>query len=351
MLLFVLTILDQTGPKRVDLDSHSEFQQVIDHEPGQYLGHTSLLSLDGGKTLLLAYPKGHGKGPIVLRRSTDAGKSWSPRIKTPPNWETSLETPTLFELQGRLIIWSGLYPARQATSDDKGVTWTNLEAVGEWGGIVLMSSLVKSGQGRATAYFHDDGRFFRSEPESETRFTLYCTDTLDAGKTWSFPRAIYADASLQLCEPGAILSPERRTIALLLRENSRKHPSQLMVSNDGGRAWSLPRSLPNWLCGDRHTAVYLPDGRLFVSYRFMPPDDPWKGDWVAWVGHWEDLMNNRPGDALVRLKDNEEGSDCAYPGLAILPNGSLYAVTYGHWTVGEEPYILSVTLPLNVLPS
>ena len=130
----------------VDLSRETQRQIVVDREPGQYLGHPSTVLLEDGRTLLCVYPKGHGKGPIVLKRSTDGGLTWSARLPVPENWSTSLETPTLYRIvdaagRKRLILWSGLYPARFSLSDDDGRTWTPLRAAGDWGGIVVMGSL------------------------------------------------------------------------------------------------------------------------------------------------------------------------------------------------------------------
>ncbi|HOQ30179.1 MAG TPA: exo-alpha-sialidase, partial [Armatimonadota bacterium] len=79
----------------VDLAEEKSRQVVVDREPGQYLGHPSTVLLRDGKTILVAYPKGHGRGAIVLKRSTDGGRTWSERLPVPENWTTSLETPTL----------------------------------------------------------------------------------------------------------------------------------------------------------------------------------------------------------------------------------------------------------------
>ncbi len=88
----------------------------------------------------------------------------------------------------------------------------------------------------------------------------------------------------------------RRTgsqIAVLLRENSRKFRSFVIFSNDEGRTWTAPRELPATLTGDRHTAKYAPDGRLLVSFRDMGSESATKGDWMAWVGRYEDLVRGR----------------------------------------------------------
>jgi hypothetical protein len=56
----------------VDLDYRHDLQIVVDKEEGVYLGHPSTVLLEDGKTILIVYPKGHGKGEIVYKRSRDA---------------------------------------------------------------------------------------------------------------------------------------------------------------------------------------------------------------------------------------------------------------------------------------
>ena len=46
---------------------------------------------------------------------------------------------------------------------------------------------------------------------------------------------------------------------------------------------------------------------------------------------------------------NHKGLDCAYPGVEVLPNDTIVTTTYGHWTAGESPYIVSVRLKLAEL--
>ena len=82
----------------IDLAGETQRQVVVDREKGQYLGHPTTALLDDGRTVLCVYPKGHGKGPIVYKRSTDGGKTWSERLPTPASWATSREVPTLFRV-------------------------------------------------------------------------------------------------------------------------------------------------------------------------------------------------------------------------------------------------------------
>ena len=119
-----------------------------------------------------------------------ARRSWSGRLPTPPSWETSKEVPTLFRTvdaagKKRILMFSGLYPIRMAVSEDEGETWGELEPIGEFGGIVAMSSLVplRSAAGHYLALFHDDGRFISegSRQEKPTVMSLYSSLTTDGG--------------------------------------------------------------------------------------------------------------------------------------------------------------------------
>src|SRR5206468_3649047 len=112
-------------------------------------------------------------GAIVLKRSTDGGLSWSARQPTPASWDTSLETPTIHRVidrQGtkRLILFSGLYPIRMAVSENDGLTWSELAPIGDFGGIVTMSSVERLKNGDYLALFHDDGRFLAAGGKSQS---------------------------------------------------------------------------------------------------------------------------------------------------------------------------------------
>ena len=91
----VLADEPQGSPRILDLNGDSQRQIVVDREQGQYLGHPTTVLLEDGKTMLCVYPKGHGRGAIVYKRSTDGGLTWSKRLPTPESWATSKEVPTL----------------------------------------------------------------------------------------------------------------------------------------------------------------------------------------------------------------------------------------------------------------
>ena len=339
----------------LDVSGHAGRQVVVDREKGQYLGHVTTVLLEDGKTLLAVYPKGHGRGAIVRKRSTDGGLTWSGRLPTPKSWATSLEVPTLYRTVDpkgvrRLIMFSGLYPIRMAVSEDDGTTWSELRPIGDYGGIVAMGDCVRTTDGRTLAFFHDDGRFLHGSGKRTAVFNVYQVESADGGLTWSkAPRLIAHHPDVHLCEPGVVRSPDGKQLAMLFRENSRTRNGFAVFSNDEGRTWTEPAELPGALTGDRHTLRYAPDGRLVCVFRDTCRDTPTPGDFVAWVGTYGDVVHGREGQYRVRLLDNTRGGDCGYPGLEVLPDGTFVATTYGHWTKGQQPYILSVRFKLAEL--
>jgi hypothetical protein len=220
--------------------------------------------------------------------------------------------------------------------------------------------------------YQQDGEHYNSR-----MFTLYKALSMDGGLTWSFPEEITKSREIHICEPGIIRSPDGNQLAVLLRENSRRDNSQIIFSNDEGRTWTRPKPLPNELTGDRHVLRYAPDGRLLAVFRDVSPlnsrgdlltmarsrketnysliaeetglGSPTEGDWVGWVGTYEDLVNGGKGQYRIRIKDNKNGWDTTYPGVELLPDGTFVTITYGHWDKGESPYILSVRFKLEEL--
>jgi hypothetical protein len=152
----------------------------------------------------------------------------------------------------------------------------------------------------------------------------------------------------------------------LFRPEKRLSNSMVAFSDDAGLTWTDPRELPGSLTGHRHESVNLTDGRTMVfmrDYSPLHPGNPSHGDWVAWVGTFEDLENGNEGQYRIRLRRNYGNStnnnigDCGYSGVELLPDGKVLAITYGHWDLapgskhpnhpdgrGMPPYILQVRL-------
>lgn len=402
-------------------DDRTDLQTVVDRESGVYLGHPTTCMLPDGKTIFAVYPKSHGFGQIVMKKSTDGGKSWSQRLPVPDSFSTGLECPTIYRMEdaagkSRLFLFSGRYPFRVAVSEDNGESFSDFQKIGNFGGYFI-STILPLGKGKYMALFHDEGAYihggfaykdviyragagadmrtrlytykssdhgstfdeipvsYRFNPTEDRpgdhwekiyesyhgscfpdgHFELYSIITNDGGLTWSEPSLVCTHASAKFCEPWAIRSPDGKEIAVFLRDNSRKYNSFVIRSRDEGTTWSAPTELCDGLTGDRHTAVYLPDGRLFVSLRDRKPDSPLRDSWVAWVGSYKDAVSGRDGDCRILMKRNYGPySDCAYPALEVFADGTILATTYGRWAKNEMPSILSLRLPpeeLNAIPS
>lgn len=358
LVCFSAVVTSQAPIRWLDLDGDVSRQVTVRQVARRYLGHPTTVLLPDDRTMLCVHPEGHGRGRIALQRSDDAGRTWTEPLPVPENWATSKETPTIHRLvdpsdgSARLVLFSGLFPIRSSISEDDGKTWTPLAPIGPagapFGGIVAMSSVVQLKNGHYAAFFHDDGRFFRNG-QKRTQFSLYQTRSSDGGRTWGEPTTIWTGSDVHLCEPGVIRSPDGGKLAMLLRENRRVRNSAVMFSRDEGATWTVPVELPRSLTGDRHVGRYGPDGRLLISFRDMAKGSPTRGDWVAWVGTFADIENGDHGQYRVRLSRNWRGTDCAYPGVEVLPDGTFVVTTYGHWEPGTAPFVRSVRVQLHEL--
>ena len=354
----------------ISYDTRTDLQNIVDKQEGVYLGHPSTAMLKDGKTIFMVYPKSHGFGQIVLKKSEDGGKTWSKRLAVPESFSTNLECPTIFRMEdatgkSRLMIFSGRYPFRMSVSEDNGKSFSELKSIGNFGGYFI-SSMISLGNGRYMAFFHDEGAFIRGGKDvkmivyraghgDDVRTRLFSYKSEDGGLTWSEPTMICRHQTAKLCEPCAFKSPDNKEIAVLLRDNSRLYNSFVIVSRDGGKTWSAPREVCDSLTGDRHVATYLDDGRLLVSLRDKKRHSDLENNWVAWVGSYEQAVSGNPGDCRILLKrhhfyDTEPVPwDCAYPCVEKLDDGTVFLATYGRWEKDQEHYILSIHLTKHEL--
>jgi len=82
----------------------------------------------------------------------------------------------------------------------------------------------------------------------------------------------------------------------------------------------------------------------------MAPNSPTKGHFVAWVGTWSDITDGRSGQYKVKLLHSFAGSDCGYPGLELLPDGTIVATTYVKYNPGTEKHsVVSVRFKIEEL--
>lgn len=338
----------------------------------QYLGQPDMVRTKTGR-LITAYPKGHGKGPLIMQISDDNGGTWKEKTDTPSSWTGSQETPTMYILNladgtERIILitacpgWGtdndgNQYGWNTSYSDDNGETWNEYN---HWyskrsydnannDAIVAMASLVQLKD--------EDGNYIQKwmgvyHNYGYVNFKTYLTFDENGNEQWSDPVPYLSEyrsieSTYQMCEIGMFRSPDGNRIVGLARSQSHNNPATLIYSDDEGETWSKPMDLPGSLAGERHKAAYDPiSGRLVISFREIKYDlngnnqfdgyNDWIcGDWVAWVGTYDDLMDQNDGDYRILLAEdwsnNAKSGDTGYAGVVVLEDGTFIMNSYGHW--------------------
>ncbi|MBY0754467.1 Ig-like domain-containing protein [Clostridium sardiniense] len=358
----------------------SNKQIVIDRESGQYLGQPDMILLDDDKTLFTVYPKGHGLGEVLLKKSTDGGVTWSERLETNPTWKESMETPTIYKLNltdgsTKLIQISGgpgwgngFRGWTTSISDNQGESWSDYKKWHEGSTtIVAMASLVqlKDENGnfidKWMGVYHDYGY---------VNYKTYLTFDELGNEVWSKPEPYLSkwrdvEKETQLCEVGMFRSPDGNQLVMLARSQSHRHKSTIAFSNDEGETWSKPREVQGALNGERHKISYDPiSGRLLITFReiildynnngIIENNDWMAGDWIAWVGTYDDLINGNEGEYRIKLAEDftptAKSGDCGYAGNVVLQDGTFVLNSYGNWDKNDQsnkPYIIGVRLKLG----
>jgi hypothetical protein len=140
------------------------------------------------------------------------------------------------------------------------------------------------------------------------------------------------------CEPFVFRSPDGTELSCLMRENTHKGNSLVMFSRDEGQTWTTPIDTTWGLTGDRHAGVFATDGHLVIAFRDQARGSSTKGHFVAWVGTYEDVRQGKPGQCRLKLLHSYAGGDCGYPGMDLLPDGTIVATTYIKYRPGTEKH-------------
>jgi len=189
--------------------------------------------------------------------------------------------------------------------------------------VMTFSSLVRLKDGSTLGLYH------RGAFGKDANLQVLQSITRDGGFTWSEPVMVCDGTKLEgkdPCEPYVFRSPDGNELCCIMRENKRSGTSLVIFSSDEGQTWSPPIDTPWGLTGDRHHGVRLPDGRLVMVFRNTTPNAKDKGGFIAWVGTYEDIKNGKPGQYRISLLRTFK--DGFYPGLHLLPDGTLVATTY-----------------------
>lgn len=335
-------VIDLSGDKAKD-------SIVAAGTPATYQGHPTTVSTTDGRVIAVwCTPHGGGCGPAA--ESSDGGKTWK-RIddRFPAEFRLHVNCPSIYRIDGpdgksRLWVFSQTkipdgqslanhriryaYSANSMPSmmsEDEGKSWREMPALGEkFSCIMAFSSIVKLNDGSYLGMFHRS-----ADGKDRPPLSVWQSVSRDGGFTWADPVQVCAVKGKNPCEPYVFRSPSGDELCCLIRENTHKGNSLMMFSKDEGKTWSTAVDTPWALTGDRHQGVQLPDGRLVIAFRDMAPKSATLGHFVAWVGTYDELKSGKVGNShRIKLLHNYAGWDCGYPGVQLLPDGTVLAVTY-----------------------
>ena len=340
----------------VDLTQDIGRQTVIAEGTEEvYQGHPTTVLSNDGKKLFCVWTINHGGKCGPAAESLDGGRTWTrvddrfPKVYS----ETHMNCPTLQKLtlpngKERWLIFSrkGEWMPKSAeiekcgvmVSDDLGMTWR------EAGVFNLHAAMAPTGfiqlKDGSVALF---GQTFKLKTVPKRGGQdVWMSISRDGGLSWSDMRVV-ASTDKDICEPFALRSPDGSEICLLMRENGYKGFSMMCFSGDEGKTWTKPEKSPWWLTGDRHEGVMLPDGRYVIAFRDRARRSKIGGQYVAWVGTWDDIKNTRPGQYRIHLLQHYSSKeygwsrfDTGYSGVELLPNGEIVCTTYVKYRPGEK---------------
>ena len=345
--------------KHIDLSDDTQRQIIIARGgsgPEEYHAHPTTALLADNKTMFCVWNLGHGGHAGPMARSDDAGLTWTRMDDAlPANYVNFKNCPSLYRLtdpHGKERLW--VFAARTLTdkenpkviegrhqgymprimSEDDGKTWRELPPIGgpisktdPFRCIMTFSSIVRLKDGSSLGLFHRG-----SGIGEEGTLQVLQSITRDGGFTWSPPVVVCDGTQLDgkhPCEPYVFRSPDGNELCCLMRENNRSGTSLVMFSRDEGKTWSQAVDAPWGLTGDRHHGVQLPDGRMVIVFRNASPKSKDKAGFIAWVGTYDDIKEGKPGQYRVSLLKTFK--DGFYPGLHLLPDGTIVATTYANY--------------------
>lgn len=332
----------------------------------RYEGHPTTLLADDGKTMFCVWTTGHGGPCGQMARSDDGGLTWKriDSILPAVYGRTHRNCPVLQKVKGpdgktRYFIYSAKAKEGHGLgimmSEDLGATWRELPCQPQLSAGMPPTGLMQLKNGTVALFgqVRKNGRKTDGPTDDQA---VWMAISKDGGQTYGEMRWVMDVPKRNLCEPCCLRSPDGTSLVLIARENRHKGRSMMAFSRDEGQTWSTPVDTPWALTGDRHEGVLLPDGRYVIAFRDQAVGSPTRGQFMAWVGTFDDLQKGRPGQYRIHLLHHHglQGKfpggpwDTGYPGVELLPDGTLVCTTYTrHFDDDRQSSVVSARFKIS----
>ncbi len=332
----------------VDISGEAARQVVIaEGTKDRYEGHPTTLLADDGKTMFCVWTTGHGGPCGQMARSEDGGRTWVRMDDQLPAvyGRTHRNCPVLQKVKGpdgkvRYFIYSAKVSEGRGLgimmSEDLGKTWVELPCQMQLSAGMPPTGLMELKDGTVALFGQvRKNRTVKTDHPTDDQ-NVWMAISQDGGRTYGEMRLVMQAEKRNLCEPCCLRSPDGKSLVLIARENRHKGRSMMSFSDDEGQSWTDPVDTPWALTGDRHEGVLLPDGRYVIAFRDQAVGSTTRGQFMAWIGTFDDLRGGRNGQCRIHLlhhhglKGKFPGGpwDTGYPGVELLKDGMIVCTTY-----------------------
>jgi hypothetical protein len=285
------------------------------------------------------------RGRIVLTRSRDGGKTWSPREVVFESPSDERDPAILGLADGTLVVsfntWDSWrdspalrrkYPAETARMEKDG--WGKYS--GSWLVVSNDGGRTWSDRRRGPAIFSPHGPvvgpqgalYWIGEGAERNCSVVTIHRTADLGKTWQrYAEVCYgpswseAHSGQYWDEPNLLFLPDGRAIATFRVEHLDGHVWQ-SYSADEGKSWTWPKSLPVW--GFPQQLCRLADGRVLMAYGYRREPLGVRASLSRDGGRTYDLARE------IVFRHDGRDHDLGYPYTIQLRNGRVFTVYYFH---------------------
>lgn len=307
---------------------------TVSRDDSVYEAWPDVVLTDGGKLICVFAECEHHlnrtDARIMLCESSDKGRTWSQKapLTERGSKEEFFNCARISKLRdGRLAIVCDKVYGNENNLAEQYVWFSDAEG-NAWGepirlpfcGIVP-DKLLELKSGRMILAAH-----FKSKQSEKLEQYLWYSD--DHGVTWSDRVTVAADGRYNLCEV-SLLECEDGMLVAFLRENSRKGYDILKaISRDGGETWSDLYPTP-MDCGHRPVSGFLRDGRVMVTYRYIPSAT--QNTFAAFFEPESLTETDRKaqrGRIMPLDYDRNPSPDLGYTGWVQFDDGEIYVVNY-----------------------